>query len=342
MRINGFHYITLFKQNKNVLKLALPIIIELILTVGIGYINQFMFASFPEGTNAIGQVNQISNIFIVSFSVLATSSLILISQLRGANNESGIRKIYPLTLFINCLLGILVAIVLMAIAPFIFDWMQVDVNIIPYAKLYLYVTAPSLIFYSLNQAFSNFLRANKRMIEPTIISVFMSVINIIIVAVMTVLMFLYFRFSKHGYELSVVGESENTAKYVGINVKKVIIRTMVLSGVLCGLAGLLLVGGTSFTLASDTVDGRGFTAILVAWLGKFSPPAMAFTSLLYVFIDQGAKNVATGVGIGDAFSEIITGIFFFLVIGCEFFINYKIKFRPRKKKEENSIEEVAA
>ena len=183
MCINGFHYITLFKQNKNVLKLALPIIIELILTVGIGYINQFMFASFPEGTNAIGQVNQISNIFIVSFSVLATSSLILISQLRGANNESGIRKIYPLTLFINCLLGILVAIVLMAIAPFIFDWMQVDANIIPYAKLYLYVTAPSLIFYSLNQAFSNFLRANKRMIEPTIISVFMSVINIIIVAI---------------------------------------------------------------------------------------------------------------------------------------------------------------
>ena len=168
------------------------------------------------------------------------------------------------------------------------------------------------------------------------------IINIIIVAVMTVLMFLYFRFSKHGYELSVVGESENTAKYVGINVKKVIIRTMVLSGVLCGLAGLLLVGGTSFTLASDTVDGRGFTAILVAWLGKFSPPAMAFTSLLYVFIDQGAKSVATGIGIGDAFSEIITGIFFFLVIGCEFFINYKIKFRPRKKKEENSVEEVAA
>lgn len=168
------------------------------------------------------------------------------------------------------------------------------------------------------------------------------VLNIIIVAVVAIIMFLYFRFSKHGYEISVVGESENTAKYVGINVKKVIIRTMVLSGVLCGLAGLLLVGGTSFTLATDTVDGRGFTAILVAWLGKFSPPAMAFTSLLYVFIDQGAKYVATNIGIGDAFSDIITGIFFFLVIGCEFFINYKVKFRSKKKKNVDIIEEAVA
>lgn len=168
------------------------------------------------------------------------------------------------------------------------------------------------------------------------------VLNIILVAIAVVVMFLYFRFSKHGYEISVVGESENTAKYVGINVKKVIIRTMVLSGALCGLAGLLLVGGTSFTLSTNTVDGRGFTAILVAWLGKFSPPAMAFTSLLYVFIDQGARFVATQIGIGDAFSDIITGIFFFFVIGCEFFINYKIKFRPRRKKEENPVEEVTA
>lgn len=168
------------------------------------------------------------------------------------------------------------------------------------------------------------------------------VLNIIIVAIATVLIFLYFRYSKHGYELSVVGESENTAKYVGINVKKVIIRTMILSGALCGLAGLLLVGGTNYSVAVDSVDNRGFTAILVAWLGKFSPPAMAFTSWLYVFIDQGAKNVATLMGMGEAFPDIITGIFFFLVIGCEFFINYKIKFRPRKKKAENSVEEVVA
>lgn len=167
--------------------------------------------------------------------------------------------------------------------------------------------------------------------------------NIIIVAVAVVLLFVYFRYSKHGYELSVVGESENTAKYVGINVKKVIIRTMVLSGVLCGLAGLLIVAGTSHTVSTTIVGGRGFTAILVSWLGKFNPLAMSITAMLYTFIDIGATQVASDNGISDFFADIITGIFFFLVIGCEFFINYKIKFRPRKKKSAlNTAEEVAA
>ena len=51
------------------------------------------------------------------------------------------------------------------------------------------------------------------------------------------------KYSKQGYEISVVGESENTARYAGINVGKVIIRTMILSGALCGLTGFLIVGG---------------------------------------------------------------------------------------------------
>lgn len=183
------------------------------------------------------------------------------------------------------------------------------------------------------------------------------ILNILIVAGLVVFMFVYFRFSKHGYELSVVGESENTAKYIGINVKKVIIRTMILSGALCGVAGLLLVAGTDHSLAVNTVGGRGFTAILVSWLGKFSPLTMSFTSMLYIFIDQGAKQVATTFEMGSLFSSIITGIFFFLVIGCEFFINYKVKFRSFKKKstdipavadvnivetEQNDSEEVTA
>lgn len=169
------------------------------------------------------------------------------------------------------------------------------------------------------------------------------ILNIIIVAVVAVAMFLYFRFSKHGYELTVVGESENTAKYVGINVKKVIIRTMILSGALCGLAGLLLVAGTGYTIGPTTVDNRGFTAILVSWLGKFSVLGMTGTTMLYVFIDMGVAEVAKTFNIGEAFPDIITGVFFFLVIACEFFINYKIKFRSLKKKRtEATVEEVAA
>ena len=183
MRIRELPLINLFYRNREVIRLAIPVFIELILGVGINYINQFMFSGVPEATNAIGQVNQIVNIFTVSFSVLATSSLILITQLKGSNNEEGVKKIYPLTIFLNLIIGIIVCLILILIAGFIFDWMKVAPNIIPYAKLYLYITAPSLIFYSLNQAFSSFLRANKRMIQPTIISLLTNVINVVICAI---------------------------------------------------------------------------------------------------------------------------------------------------------------
>ena len=173
----------LFYQNKETIKLALPVFIELILGVSIGYINQFMFAGIPQATNAIGQVNQVTNIFIVSFTVLSSSSLILITQLKGSNNNEGIKKIYPLTLSINLILGLLVCLVLLLISFFIFNLMNVDTQIIPLAKLYLYISTPSLIFYSLNQAYSSFLRANKKMVQPTIISFATNISNIIISAI---------------------------------------------------------------------------------------------------------------------------------------------------------------
>lgn len=158
-------------------------------------------------------------------------------------------------------------------------------------------------------------------------------LNIIIVAVLTVVMYIYLRYSKHGYEISVVGESENTARYIGVNVKKVIIRTMVLSGAVCGIAGLLLVAGTDHTLTRDTAAGRGFTAIMVSWLAKFNPLYMVLTSFLIVFLQKGAGEISTAFALNDSFSEIITGIIIFFIIGSEFFINYKIKFRHLHKEE---------
>lgn len=180
MKISSLPILRVFARNKETIKLAIPVFIELLLGVGIGYVNQFMFAGFPEATNAIGQVNQISNIFIVSFSVLSTSSLILITQLKGSHNEEDVKKIYPLTIFLNLIIGIIVCAILLALSPFVFSLMQVDKAIIPFAKLYLIVTAPSLIFYSVNQAFSAFLRANKRMIDSTVISFATNIVNILI------------------------------------------------------------------------------------------------------------------------------------------------------------------
>lgn len=160
------------------------------------------------------------------------------------------------------------------------------------------------------------------------------ILTIIIVAVVTALVAVYLSRSKHGYELSVVGESENTARYIGINVKKVVIRTMILSGALCGLVGLLLVGGIHYTVTADLVGGNGFTAILVSWLAKFNPIYMIATSFLVTFLNQGATFAADSFRLGGSFSDIIVGLFFFAIIACEFFINYKVTFNLKSKKKD--------
>ena len=156
---------------------------------------------------------------------------------------------------------------------------------------------------------------------------------ILIVGLMTVLMYVYLQYSKHGYEIAVVGESQRTASYAGIKVERVIIRTMVLSGAVCGLMGLLLVGSTNHTLSTTIVDGRGFTAVMVSWLAKFNPIAMIFTSLLLVALDRGASEISSVFGLNHSFSDILTGIILFFIIGCEFFINYQVSIRKSGGKE---------
>lgn len=155
---------------------------------------------------------------------------------------------------------------------------------------------------------------------------------IIVVLVLMVGMYVYLNTSKHGYEVSVVGESEKTARYIGINVKKVVIRTMVLSGAICGLAGFLIVGGLDHSVTTETVGGRGFTAIMVSWLAKFNPFLMLLTSFLLVFLDQGAAQISQDFDISSAFPDIVVGIILFFIIGSEFFIRYKLNFRKSHKK----------
>ena len=159
-------------------------------------------------------------------------------------------------------------------------------------------------------------------------------LNILIVAVLTLVMYFYLKRSKQGYEISVVGESERTARYVGINVGKVIVRTMMISGGLCGFAGLLLVGGTDHTITTTIAGGRGFTAVMVAWLAKFNPFGMVFTSLLLVFLDRGASEISTIYSLNHSFGDILTGIILFFIIGSEFFISYKLNFLKENRKEE--------
>ena len=158
-------------------------------------------------------------------------------------------------------------------------------------------------------------------------------LSIVVVALLTVVMYVYLNYSKQGYEIAVVGESQRTASYAGIKVERVIIRTMVISGAVCGLMGLLLVGGINHTLTTTVVDGRGFTAVMVSWMAKFNPVVMIFTSLLLVFLSRGASEISSVFGLNHSFADILTGIILFFIIGSEFFITYKISVRKSAGKE---------
>ena len=155
----------------------------------------------------------------------------------------------------------------------------------------------------------------------------------IIVLALTVLMFIYMKYTKHGYEIAVIGESENTARYAGMNVGRIVVRTVFISGAVSGLVGFIVASGANNTLYDGVAAGVGFTAITVAWLAQLNPFAMVGISALLAVLEKGADTLHTRMDVPASISDIITGIFLFCMLGCEFFINYKIIFRGHKEKE---------
>ena len=159
-------------------------------------------------------------------------------------------------------------------------------------------------------------------------------LTIIVFFVIAAVIYVYLKFSKHGYEISVVGESVNTAKYVGINVKKVIIRTLILSGAIAGLIGFFLIARTGPGL-SETLDNKnwGFTAIMTSWLAAFNPLMAVLSCFFIAFINKGMDQVRSGFGFSNtSVSNIVIGLIYFFVIACTFFINYKIVRRDNSGK----------
>ena len=149
---------------------------------------------------------------------------------------------------------------------------------------------------------------------------------ILTVIALTIIMFIYLKYSKHGYEISVVGESLNTAKYAGMNTSWVILRTVGLSGALCGLVGFFYVAGINHVIASNTSGSYGFTAIVVSWAAGFNPFGMFVIAILMTFLSLGTGNVVNYASqvLNGYTSYITVGILLFFLIGCEFFINYRM------------------
>ncbi len=155
----------------------------------------------------------------------------------------------------------------------------------------------------------------------------------IIVLVLVVFLYIYMNKTKQGYEIAVIGDSVNTARYAGMNVGWIIMRTMMLSGAICGIVGVITVSGANYTLYKGVADGVGFTSITVAWLSQLNSFAMIFISFILAILEKGSNTLQTRMQVPASISEIITGILLFCMLSSEFFVNYKLIFRHKDKKE---------
>lgn len=155
-------------------------------------------------------------------------------------------------------------------------------------------------------------------------------LNVLLAIILMVGMYAYLKYTKQGYEIAVAGESHNTARYAGINMTKVYLRTMLISGAICGFTGYICVAGAGHTISTSTAGGRGFTAIIVAWLAKFNTFVMVLISFLLCFLSNGAAEIASRYSLNDYAAQMIEGVILFFILGSEFFINYRLIFRGKE------------
>lgn len=156
-------------------------------------------------------------------------------------------------------------------------------------------------------------------------------LSLVIAAVLCVVLYIYLNYTKRGYEIAVVGDSPNTARYAGMRVGKIVIRTIFLSAALIGMAGALHVSSAGVMSASPTND-VGWTGIVVAWLAKLNTVGIVVASLLITVLQFGCQAAsATYPSIDANFANLLQGVILFIVLAADFFIRFKLVPRGRKE-----------
>lgn len=157
----------------------------------------------------------------------------------------------------------------------------------------------------------------------------------IIAVVLVVVVFLFMNYSKKGFEIAVLGESENTARYAGINIGRTILTAVFFSGALCGITGIIQASAVSNSLSVGLSGGMGYTAIITAWLSGLSAPVIVVVCFLFATLTQGGAYIQTAFGIPAAAAAILQALILFFVLGSDFFTKYRVVWKGKnsKKKE---------
>ena len=168
---------------------------------------------------------------------------------------------------------------------------------------------------------------------PTVFGIHIGWIFALLIAV---LVYLYLNKTKQGYEISVVGDSINTARYAGMSTNRIQVRTVALSGALCGFVGFMQVAGADGTLTQSTSGGVGFTAITVAWLAKLNPFAMIVVAMFIAVLQRGSLAIQSQMRIPASAADLLTGLILFFMLATDFFIEYKLIFRGSSQSQEEA------
>jgi len=153
----------------------------------------------------------------------------------------------------------------------------------------------------------------------------------IIALILVGVIYVFLNHTKVGYEIAVIGESENTARYAGINIRKTIIKTMFIGGAIVGLTGMIQVSGISGTLSMDLTGGMGYTAIITTWLSGLSAPVAVIVSFLFAALEQGGSFIQTAYQIPASVAKVLQSLILFFVLGSEFNMRYKFVLNKRSK-----------
>ena len=154
-------------------------------------------------------------------------------------------------------------------------------------------------------------------------------LTLLIAIIICVGIYVYLKYSKQGYEIAVVGDSPNTARYAGMNVGKIVIRTIFLSAAMIGLAGAFYVASAG-TLSTSVTNDVGWTGIIVAWLAQLNTIGIVVASLLITVLQFGSQVAGASYSTIDAnFADLLQGIILFIVLAADFFTRFKLVWRSK-------------
>ena len=182
-----------------------------------------------------------------------------------------------------------------------------------------------------SQGFPKIANFGSNAVLPSLFGVHIGwLISIVLVA----LVYIFINHTKKGFEITVVGESIETARYAGMNINSIIVTSMLISGGLCGLTGMIQASAIERTLTSTLSGGYGFTAIITTWLGRLSAPIIMAVCIAFAILLQGGAYLQIAMAVPASVADMIQGIILFFVLGSEFFLQYKLSFTLKDGKKE--------